>query len=57
MDIATERAVPPYVVFSDATLRDLVRVRPSSLEAMLEVKGVGRAKLEAFGETFLEALK
>jgi ATP-dependent DNA helicase RecQ len=57
MDIATERAVPPYVVFSDATLRDLVRVRPASLEAMLEVKGVGRAKLEAFGETFLEALK
>ena len=57
MDIATERAVPPYVVFSDATLRDLVRVRPASLEAMLEVKGVGRAKLEAFGETFLHALR
>jgi ATP-dependent DNA helicase RecQ len=57
MNIATERAVPPYVVFSDATLRDLVRVRPTSLEAMLDVKGVGRAKLEAFGETFLEALK
>jgi ATP-dependent DNA helicase RecQ len=57
MDIATERAVPPYVVFSDATLRDLVRVRPASLEAMLDVKGVGRAKLEAFGETFLHALR
>lgn len=57
MEIATERAVPPYVVFSDATLRDLVRVRPASLDAMLEVKGVGRAKLEAFGDTFLEALK
>jgi ATP-dependent DNA helicase RecQ len=57
MAIATERAVPPYVVFSDATLRDLVRVRPDSLERMLDVKGVGRAKLEAFGETFLHALK
>ena len=57
MEIATERAVPPYVVFSDATLRDLVRVRPDSLEKMLDVKGVGRAKLEAFGETFLHALK
>lgn len=57
MAIATERAVPPYVVFSDATLRDLVRVRPDSLERMLDVKGVGRAKLEAFGETFLAALK
>ncbi|MCC5823782.1 MAG: ATP-dependent DNA helicase [Phycisphaerales bacterium] len=57
MEIATERAVPPYVVFSDATLRELVRVRPESLDAMLEVKGIGRAKLEAFGETFLHALK
>ena len=56
-ELAEERSVPPYVVFSDATLRDLVRVRPASLEAMLEVKGVGRAKLEAFGETFLQALK
>tara|TARA_R110000782_G_scaffold102483_5_gene189551 strand:- start:53006 stop:54829 length:1824 start_codon:yes stop_codon:yes gene_type:complete len=56
MAIATERAVPPYVVFSDATLRDLVRVRPDSLEKMLDVKGVGRAKLDAFGETFLAAL-
>ncbi len=55
-ELAEERAVPPYVVFSDATLRDLVRVRPASLEAMLEVKGIGRAKLEAFGETFLNAL-
>jgi ATP-dependent DNA helicase RecQ len=56
-ELAEERAVPPYVVFSDATLRDLVRVRPGSLEAMLDVKGVGRAKLEAFGETFLAALR
>lgn len=55
-ELAEERAVPPYVVFSDATLRDLVRVRPASLEAMLEVKGVGRAKLEAFGDRFLGIL-
>lgn len=54
--IAEERSVPPYVVFSDATLRDLVKVRPQSLEQMLEVKGVGRRKMEMFGEAFLEAV-
>lgn len=54
--LAQERGVPPYVVFSDATLRELVRARPTTLEAMLEVKGIGRAKLEAFGEVFLAEL-
>ncbi|MEC9374523.1 MAG: HRDC domain-containing protein, partial [Planctomycetota bacterium] len=54
--IADERDIPPYVVFSDATLRDLIRVRPATLEQMLEVKGVGQRKLESFGSEFLEAL-
>ena len=54
--IAAERGVPSYVVFSDATLRELVKVRPDSLEAMLEVKGIGQHKLEAFGEIFLAEL-
>ncbi len=54
--IAKEREVPPYVVFSDATLRELVKARPATHSAMLEVKGVGHAKLEAFGDTFLAAL-
>ncbi len=57
MEVATERAVPPYVVFSDATLRELARARPETLDAMLGVRGVGRAKLEAFGEIFLDALR
>lgn len=54
--MAEEMEVPPYVVFSDATLRDMVRRMPSSASQMLEVKGVGQAKLERFGEAFLEEL-
>ena len=54
--IAEDRGVPPYVVFSDATLRELVRVRPNSLKAMLDVKGIGQSKLNEFGARFLEAI-
>jgi len=54
--IAEERSVPAYVVFGDATLRDMARRRPSTLAEMLEVKGVGQAKLEQFGETFLASI-
>ncbi|MEL6741100.1 MAG: HRDC domain-containing protein [Planctomycetota bacterium] len=54
--IADENGVPPYVVFNDATLRDMARKRPADGEAMLEVKGVGRKKLELFGEAFLACL-
>ena len=55
-EIATERNVPPYVVFSDATLRELARARPATPEQMLEIKGVGNAKLESFGNAFLGVL-
>ncbi|MEM9082307.1 MAG: ATP-dependent DNA helicase RecQ [Planctomycetota bacterium] len=55
--LAEERGVPPYVVFSDATLRALCRAKPKNAGEMLEVKGVGAAKLEAFGDVFLEAIE
>ncbi len=55
-EIAMDRNVPPYVVFSDATLRELARSRPATPGAMLEIKGVGNAKLEAFGDAFLGVL-
>jgi ATP-dependent DNA helicase RecQ len=54
--IADARAVPPYVIFSDATLRELARIRPSSLEKMRLVYGIGDAKLRDFGEQFLTAI-
>jgi len=55
--IAEERGVPPYVVFSDASLHDMARARPMTLEAFREVKGVGDWKLETFGERFVAALR
>ncbi|HET7343155.1 MAG TPA: HRDC domain-containing protein, partial [Methylomirabilota bacterium] len=55
--IAEERGVPPYLVFSDASLRDMARLKPRTREAMLEVKGVGEWKYETFGERFLAAIR
>ena len=55
-EIASGLGVPPYVVFGDAPLQEMCRVRPGSPEAMLNVKGVGPSKLEQFGERFLSAL-
>ena len=55
-EIALERGVPPYIVFSDATLRLFAREKPSTLEEMRQIKGVGDKKLKAYGETFLEAM-
>jgi ATP-dependent DNA helicase RecQ len=55
--VAEERGVPPYLIFSDASLRDMARVRPSTLDALREVKGVGDWKLQAFGPRFLAAVR
>ncbi len=54
--IAEENGHPPYLVFTDTTLREMIRIRPATRSEMLHVKGVGQAKLDAFGEQFLEAL-
>lgn len=54
--IAQEMNVPPYVVFGDAVLEQLARVRPTTLEAFARIKGVGAAKLSQFGERFVESI-
>ncbi len=51
--IAEELGVPPFVVFADTTLEELSRVRPGTIETLATVKGIGRKKLEQFGERFL----
>jgi ATP-dependent DNA helicase RecQ len=56
-EIADERGVPAFMVFSDRTLRDMARRRPATKSAMLQVLGVGAAKLESFGERFLRAMR
>lgn len=55
-EIAAERGVPAYVVFPDRTLEEMVTSQPASLDDMARVRGVGAAKLEAFGRVFLDAL-
>ncbi|NMM43476.1 DNA helicase RecQ [Rhodospirillaceae bacterium KN72] len=55
-ELASERNVPAYVVFSDATLIDMCRLRPETLDQMALVSGVGPKKLEDFGPAFLHAL-
>jgi ATP-dependent DNA helicase RecQ len=50
---ADERGVPPYIIFSDRTLREIARARPATLTQLREVYGVGDAKLEAFGSAVL----
>jgi len=52
-EIAADRGVPPYVIFSDATLRDLTRVRPGSMPALLNVHGIGERKLADLGARLL----
>ncbi|MDX1661712.1 MAG: ATP-dependent DNA helicase RecQ [Gemmatimonadota bacterium] len=55
-EIADAQEVPAYVVFSDATLRDMVEKRPADESSMLGVSGVGPVKWERYGEAFLAAL-
>ena len=54
--LAEEHAVPPYVIFPDATLLEMLRSKPASLAEMAQVSGVGARKLERYGEAFLEVL-
>ncbi len=51
--IADEQGVPPYVVFSDATLQEMAQEQPTSRMAMLAVSGVGMKKFETYGEAFI----
>ena len=56
MEIAQTNNIPPYIVFSDKTLKELSIKLPRSKEEMLEVHGIGEVKFERYGEEFLEML-
>ena len=55
--IASEKGIPPYIVFSDKTLKDLSVKQPKSKEDMLDVHGIGEVKFERYGKEFLEILQ
>ncbi|WP_461243417.1 DNA helicase RecQ [Secundilactobacillus muriivasis] len=56
-EFAEKQGVPPFVIFSDKTLRDMCVVMPTTLNDMLDVKGIGQSKLERYGEAFLAVLQ
>ncbi len=56
-ELADATNVPAFTIFSDATLRDMMLVRPQSEEEFLSVSGVGQAKLARYGESFIKAIK
>lgn len=55
--LADERGVPAYIVFSDQALWDMIDRQPTTRSEMLDVSGVGPAKLDQYGDAFLEALR
>jgi ATP-dependent DNA helicase RecQ len=54
--LASEAGVPPYIIFHDSTLREIATVRPASLAELGQVNGVGRTKLERYGDAVLAAV-
>lgn len=56
MELAKEQGVPPYVIFHDATLIEILQTRPESLADMGKITGVGAAKLERYGDAFLAVI-
>jgi len=55
--VAKSHGVPAYVIFHDATLREIARARPTTLDELAHVQGVGARKLEAYGEDILEQVE
>ncbi|MBO1005327.1 DNA helicase RecQ [Pseudogracilibacillus auburnensis] len=56
-DLAQEEKVPPYIIFSDVTLREMSALLPRDANEFLQIRGVGERKLEAYGEVFLTAIR
>jgi ATP-dependent DNA helicase RecQ len=54
--LAAEHNVPPYVIFHDATLKQMAALRPPDSSALLAIGGVGQAKLARYGERFLAVI-
>ena len=57
LQIARARGVPPYVIFHDTTLRELARVKPTSLAALRGVYGIGARKAEQLGGAFVDEIR
>lgn len=57
MELAKEQGVPPYVIFHDSTLLEILNNKPQTLDEMVRISGVGQAKLARYGDAFLQVLE
>jgi ATP-dependent DNA helicase RecQ len=57
LSIAHQRGVPAYVILTDATLRELARHRPASLPALTGITGIGKKKIQAYGDALVEEIR
>jgi len=55
--LANEQDVPPYVIFHDKTLRQMLALRPNSEAELLDISGIGQVKLDRYGQRFLSVLR
>ena len=57
LELAREQGVPPYMIFHDSTLLEILNSRPSSLDELGQISGVGQAKLAKYGDAFLRVVE
>ncbi len=57
LELAKEKGIPPYMIFSDKSLHDMCAIKPENSDQMLMVHGVGQSKLDAYGSKFLDEIK
>jgi ATP-dependent DNA helicase RecQ len=57
MQLSKAQNLPPYIIFHDKTLIEMVKVKPKSFDDMLKISGVGEAKIRNYGEDFLQILQ
>ena len=56
LELAREQGVPPYVIFHDSTLLEILNRRPQTLDEMVQISGIGQAKLAKYGDAFLQVV-
>jgi ATP-dependent DNA helicase RecQ len=57
LELARSRGVPPYIIFNDRTLREMAVEKPTTLESLARIPGIGERKLHRYGEAFLDILR
>jgi ATP-dependent DNA helicase RecQ len=55
--LADEAGMPPYIIFNDASLREMAQRQPTTLDEFATILGVGQAKLARYGELFVELIQ